>query len=174
MSGSAKGGNEGVSKDDTSTTIAGEQHSPRERCLQSALTIIRIVRAWSNIFGAGLRTANFASAHILMSAATVYLNEMTSVLQSSTTDNSEISNEAKDSKARQAGPFPPLDDFEAREKYGRDRINDDILPLLQEMSEYRPSPQQLKERLLKAMAEREDLLREHKRGGQKPSNPQKT
>lgn len=171
MSGSAKSGSESGTPGKPITNVAAASDTPRGRCLHSAQAIVRLNQAWSRLFEGGLRSANFATAHILMSAATVYLNEMTSALHSSTSDDAERSEKARHLNEDQASPFPLADDYGSREEYGRNRIHEDILPLLQDMGQYRPAPKQLEERLLKAMGEREDLIREHKRRQQGFSIP---
>lgn len=162
MSGSASRDAETNSPQSSPGEVAAARDSPRARCLRSAVEIVALLDVWRKAFPGGLRTANIATAHILMSAATIFLNEMTSALTSSTYDaisspEPEQGSPGPDSIAQ----FRTIGDHARRQDYGRERLRHGVLPILRDMAQYRPATHQLAGRLEQAMREREDLIRAH-------------
>lgn len=162
MGGSASSDESSTSSGSSSPDeIGAAGDSPRVRCLTSAEEIVAITSEWRAISPGGLRTINITTAYILMSAGSVYLNELTSVLDTSTSNaRSEDSRKTKSVRSNTT-QFPAVDDRRARRDYGKERLMQGILPLLQDMAQYRPAAQHLTDRLENALRDREELVRQH-------------
>lgn len=152
----------GASASSTTQATAGAQDSPRIRCIKSALSIIGLLYRWRSTFASDLRTAPIVTAHILMSAATVFLNELSSILVAKTHRSARASPVASaNAETTQDEVYPQEADYRARQHFGRRHLFIDVYPLLQEMAVYRPGPGQVLQRLKEAVNEREALLRSH-------------
>jgi hypothetical protein len=143
------------------------QDPPRSRCIKAAFRIIALLKFWREAFGTGLRTAGNGPAHILMSAATVFLNEMSCGIEG----RQEQVSSGDIAMSSSETAFPPEFDIQQRMQFGRDRLNEDIIPLLAEMAQYRPSPGLQLKRLARAMTERDRLMTEQEQNRTSTQNP---
>lgn len=112
------------------------------------------------MFNDGLRTAGIAIAHILMSAATVYLNEIVSGLSSKAAPPAKTpqASTGASTASLYADICPPEDDHQGRREFGLRQLREGIYPLLQAMGRYRAAPQQLVERLTQAEQRRISMV----------------
>lgn len=150
-----------------SPPVAAAGNSPRARGIKSAKSTIGLLEKWRSMFRDDLRTVPVCSAHILMSAATVFLGEISSVLSQKPTDNADESQEtAKDKMEaeRGSGMYPAEGDFEGRQSFGQRELREGVYPLLRAMGNCRSASQLLLKRLERAERERFNLVKQYLNG----------
>lgn len=99
-----------------------------------------------------------------MSAGTVFLNEMSSILNRRNLRQASISqSDRHDVHTQDAGLYPPAHDHHARREFGLKQLQENVYPFLEAMGRNRPGPGQLLRRLKKAVIEREVMIQEYTR-----------
>lgn len=151
-----------------SSSSGAAEDSPRSRCLKSAQSIVDLLQKWRSVMDDDLRTMCIAAAHILMSAGTIYLNEISSIMSTKATNHDDssqspkVGNSESQREKQHVDSYPPENDFQARRQYGKKQLREGIYPLLEAMGKYRPAPGQLLGRLKAAERERDNLVKRHR------------
>lgn len=132
------------------------EDSPLHRCIGSALGILALAQRWKASWDGGLRTAGNGPVHMLLTAATIFLREMTcgvSVPGERSTEDA-LRNNTPEQVVHQAH----------RRQLAREKLVTELLPLLQEIGLYRKGSQQTYELLKTALEQRDVLVQSHLEG----------